>query len=499
MDVEYTDETVHISRVLNTLLHEFSSITDYRTLRASIPERLIVQLRCGFAFLYIQHDEHLELVASSCERYTDNTPAHHPDHDLAIETLSIHSGTPEAYAWRERRQISTPAGHPINLATPLIYRQRSIGVLVVQRGQNESGYPDTWSSDEQALLDAIASVLALLLENSRLLERDRERIYELSLLNSISNQMNHSLYDIARLRSIVLQRVREIAHVDICALVETTRDAELPNWLAPELWAQLVQQAHERHMFMPFLLETTDEQSPAQSIPASDIAAFRALLPAQASTFFAMPLYGVRTTNHSYERTGPINQDSPATKLLGMIVAAYYRPWKMRREELTLLQILSNQVSAAWENMLLMEEVIAARNESHRLLLQVLDDQRTNALILESVPSGLFTTDQDGRITTFNRSAATTLGYHPYEVLGLSVYKVLPSRSQLESNSPERGSVTISTLPYRRYILTEPDDETTGTDTWHGTIITEDRYNRKLVLDVDMTIFTTIAGSASGP
>ena len=121
--------------------------------------------------------------------------------------------------------------------------------------------PEVWSREELLLMDAVASVVALLLENSRLLERDRERIYELSLLNSISSQMNHSLYDIARLRSIVLQRVREIANVDVCALLETTGEANIPDWLSRELWSLLIQQAHEQYMLAPFVLARTDEQS----------------------------------------------------------------------------------------------------------------------------------------------------------------------------------------------------------------------------------------------
>jgi signal transduction histidine kinase len=159
----------------------------------------------------------------------------------------------------------------------------------------------------------------------------------------------------------------------------------------------------------------------------------------------------------------------------------------MRQEELTLLQILASQVSTAWENMLLMEEVVEARNEAHRLLLQVLDDQHTKELILESIPSGLITTDRDGHITTFNRVAASTLGYHPYEVLGLSLHKILPPRHTSTLSALENTSLHSVTIPYERYQLSETGGTDQGSsDVWHGTIITEDRYHRELVLDVDM-------------
>jgi signal transduction histidine kinase/GAF domain-containing protein len=496
MDVEETDELGCTPRVLTALLHEFSSVTDYRTLRDSIPQRLAIQLQCRYVLLYFQHEELLQLVASSFGEHGENVDW--PPSLLSVahmHPLNIHSGVPEACAWRERRQIVLPADEPAFVAVPLIYRQRSIGVLVVVRGQREIDCPATWSKDELALLDAVASVVALLLENSRLLERDRERIYELSLLNSISSQMNHSLYDVARLRSIVLQRTREIAHVDVCALLEITREADVPDWLPPELWALLVQQAHGQHMLTPFVIERDKEQSVLHGQHEPETNDYLTFLPEDIKTFFAMPLYSVRTANQ--HRETPVHterqtsQKKSVSKVLGIIVAGYYRPWKMRREELTLLQILSSQISAAWENMLLMEEVVEARNEARRLLLQVLDDQRTKELILESIPSGLITTDRDGHVTTFNRAAATVLGYHPYEVLGLSLHKILPSRHTSALSSSESPLLNISVLPYDSYVLSSAEGNEQGhaehMGVWHGTIITEDRYHRELVLDVDMT------------
>ena len=58
-----------------------------------------------------------------------------------MNPLSIHSSAPEACAWRERRQVIVPADNPTFVAVPLIYRQRSIGVLVVVRGQRDVDVP----------------------------------------------------------------------------------------------------------------------------------------------------------------------------------------------------------------------------------------------------------------------------------------------------------------------------------------------------------------------
>ena len=112
-------------------------------------------------------------------------------------------------------------------------------------------------------------------------------------------------------------------------------------------------------------------------------------------------------------------------RVLGIIVGAYHRPWKLRREEIVVLQVLASQASATLENMQLIAEVMEARNEARKLLRQVLEDQRLKELILESIPSGLITVNVDGQITTFNGAAQTVLGYLPSEVLGQPLQKIL--------------------------------------------------------------------------
>src|SRR5215469_14056500 len=138
MEVEQSGELIHISRMLTALLHEFSSITVYRTLRDSIPQRLAIQLKCRCVLLYFQHEETLQLVASYFDEHEAN-----PDSSSSLVSfahmnpLSIHSGAPEACAWREHRLVAIPDDAPTFVAAPLIYRQRSIGVLVVVRRQGD--------------------------------------------------------------------------------------------------------------------------------------------------------------------------------------------------------------------------------------------------------------------------------------------------------------------------------------------------------------------------
>src|SRR5207302_2255277 len=96
-----------------------------------------------------------------------------------INPIDLHSNVPEACAWRERTIIAIPSASPTLIAAPLIYRQRGIGVLVAIRNNDGERRNSSacWTADEIMVLEAVAGVVALLVENTRLVERDRERIH----------------------------------------------------------------------------------------------------------------------------------------------------------------------------------------------------------------------------------------------------------------------------------------------------------------------------------
>lgn len=165
-----------------TLLEECSAITDYRTLRDSLPRRLAALLRCRCVLLYQKVGETLQFAAGT---YDDK-----PGWSAAllsvvhINPIALNSDVPEAQAWRTRATLGTPAAFPVHIASPLMYRQRCTGVLVALRSDTSSSsverYETNWTQDELQVVAAVAGVVALLLENTRLLERDRERVNALS-------------------------------------------------------------------------------------------------------------------------------------------------------------------------------------------------------------------------------------------------------------------------------------------------------------------------------
>ena len=386
MEVEafYEQLGAGTSALVTALLNEFSAVTDYRTLRDTLPRRLTVLLQCRCVILYLHMDETLQFASGSF----DDTPgwstslltvAH-------INPIELHSDLPEAVAWNTHHAVfSSPGGSvPLLVAVPLIYRQRAIGVLVVYRNRHTAGLGH-WSENDAPTLEALAGIVALLLENTRLLERDRERIHELSLLNSIVGQLNCSMYEFERVQRIVIQHAKEITHSDLCELLQPTMMPQTSSWVSPALHALLFSRFHEQQeqQSSPLLIERVGDRTSGE---------YLSQLPANVKTFFAVPLFfsGTFFNKYAYSRVGGIElagknnrNGNGTTKMLGMIVGAYYQARKMRREELVLLQVLASQTSIVLENMHLMNEVMEARNHARNLLQQVLEDQRLKELIEE--------------------------------------------------------------------------------------------------------------------
>src|SRR2546421_417224 len=491
--------------VLTALLNEFSAVTDYRTLRDSLPRRLAHLLNCRCVLLYQRLGETLQFAAGTF----DDVPgwsisllsvAH-------INPIDLNSDLPEACAWPARHAGTSPAesSTPGLVAVPLIYRQRATGVLVALRSSVEVQFsaPRTstgaayWSGDDLPVLEAVAGVVALLLENTRLLERDRERIHELSLLNSIASQLNCSMYEPDRVHNIILQRTREITSPDHCVLIWPDSLTQA-SWITPALRDLLLMRFSKQREPHPLIIER-----PGDSLTIE----YLNHLPANIKTFFAVPLLVSEGTLHRHgygvgKLGGPLKGypqevllqrtagdkrlhgthevvDVHGPKVLGVIVGAFHRAWKLRREELVLLQGLASQASAVLENMHLVTEVVEARNEARKLLRQVLDDQRLKELILESVPSGLITVDLSGCITTFNRAAQAILGYHPYEVLRQPLQKILNLSVLAGRVCSQEGQVA----PLTSYSQVNVADDIS---TVSETLVTLDRHAQEVVLDVHL-------------
>ena len=467
--VEMSHEQLRMPQLVSTLLTECSAITDYHILRDSLPKRLAHVLKCRAVLLYQKVEETLQFVAGT---YDDK-----PGWSAAllsvvhINSISLESEIAESRAFMTQHPVCVPKTSPTFIAVPLIYRQRAIGVMVAIRGDEKSGTIPYWNDDDVHVVAGLADIVALLLENTRLLERDKERIHELSLLNTISSQLNHALYDTERLHTVILRRVRETTSVDLCDLVEQT--AKLPSWISPALRDRLFTHFHEQPSSLPLLIDC--------SRAADHLQGYVAQLPSDIKTFIAVPLLRPLDSQKNMGVRGGRGCSASEQRVLGIVVGAYYRTSRLRREEITLLQVISSQAGAALENMRLVADVTEARNEARKLLRRVLQDQRFKELVFESIPSGLITLDMRGRITGFNRAASTTLGYSAKEVMGQSLYTLLTTTCE-EAKTREQGRRTYSTASSLRPTSLRTPLNTTQ----RGTLVTQNRRGEEVVLEMDV-------------
>src|SRR5689334_14933669 len=167
MEEECQGQHIDAPGVLSTILSEFSAVTDYRTLRDSFPQRLAILLKCRCVLLYQHLDETLQFMAGS---FADQpgwsgellAVAH-------INPINLTCSVPEACAWRERRVVYSPSIRPTQVAVPLIYRQRVVGVLTAFHAQPDQEEQSSvyWCTEESTSLEAIVGAVALLLENTR--------------------------------------------------------------------------------------------------------------------------------------------------------------------------------------------------------------------------------------------------------------------------------------------------------------------------------------------
>ncbi len=497
LEVEQSDTCISIAHSVSTLLHECSAITDYRTLRDSLPKRLAHLLKCRCVLFYQKVGETLQFASGSYDEQPGWSSALLSV--VHINPVSLSSDVPEAEAWRTQAAVAFPSLKPSRVAVPLVYRQRCTGVLVAIRGgtdiftnEREKGYfASLWTPDDVQSVTAIADVAALLLGNTRLLERDRERAHTLSLLTTMNSQMTYTLYEVERLRTIMLQRMREVARVDVCEMIAFSSPDEHVSWVSPELCAALLSYFNESQASSsPLVIERPgdDKNEPVMKVLQC--------VPTTIKTFFAFPLLGSPPSTRQGRATRKTSggKHVPETRVLGVVVGGYQQAWKLRSEESMLLQVVVGQASAILENMQLVAEVVEARNEARKLLRRVLEDQRLKALILESIPSGLITIDMQGRITTFNSAAQTILGYQAQEVKGKSLEALL----NVPPSSIQEGShyfLNVASSPLHKDAL--QDVLSKGVEQ-SGTLLASDHSGQELVLAMELQPLCNDAGKQVG-
>ncbi len=119
-----------------------------------------------------------------------------------------------------------PAQHDTQseLAVPLIAGERFVGVMNV-----ESARLNAFTPDDEQLLTALASQLAVVIVNARLYEETQQRLAEVSTLYSFAEKLSSSL-DLPELLDLIVETLRRVLNcrgVSISLLIPDTQTLEI--------------------------------------------------------------------------------------------------------------------------------------------------------------------------------------------------------------------------------------------------------------------------------
>ncbi|MBC7227349.1 MAG: GAF domain-containing protein [Thermoflexales bacterium] len=220
---------------------------------------------------------------------------------------------------------------------PLQVRERTVGVLSVQ-----SYIPYAFDGEDRRLLEGLATQAAIAIENTRLLQESRQRAAQLTIAAEVA-RASASILDVQRLLSETAELVREqfnLYYVGIFLLDEKGRWAVLRAGTG-EAGRKMLEMGHKLEVGGPSMVGwCTAYGKPriALDVGKEAIRFDNPLLPHTRSEM-ALPLM-------SRER------------VIGAMTVQSDRPAAFTPEDVTVLQIVANQLATAIENANLYQETL---------------------------------------------------------------------------------------------------------------------------------------------
>ncbi|HZY42151.1 MAG TPA: GAF domain-containing protein, partial [Anaerolineae bacterium] len=125
---------------------------------------------------------------------------------------------------QDARYLAGQPGTQSELAVPLITGERFVGVMNV-----ESSHARAFTADDEQLLTALASQLAMIIVNARLYDETQQRLAEVSTLYSFAEKLSSSL-DLPELLDLIVTTLRRVLNcrgVSISLLMPDTQALEI--------------------------------------------------------------------------------------------------------------------------------------------------------------------------------------------------------------------------------------------------------------------------------
>jgi len=297
------------------------------------------------------------------------------------------------------------------LAVPMVSQGEVMGVIVLESPQTAAfGKEDLW------FLLGLAGHAAIALENARLYQNVERQLAQLSTLADLSKAISSTLD---------LQEVLKTA-VESAAQVMEARSATIRLLEGDHLDVGVAvgyRDPAAREHPIPIDRRLKQVIEGCQPLILPDLEADPELPPARRER---MRREGMR----AYLGVPMMAQK----QAIGILSVYRAEPHQWSSEEVELASTIANQVAIAVENARLYQAVAEAKRQLEN--------------IMDSIADGLYTTDKERRITSFNAAAEALTGWRAAEVLGRfcgDVLRVEDEKGRSLCGSDERCSI-YSTL-----------------------------------------------------
>jgi PAS domain S-box-containing protein len=378
-------------RALASLIDHLAKAASLNALIEMIPHHVSNYLKCHRVVLYETSDETLHVVSS-----TSAATTHGYTSTLlrvtSVEPIPLAENTPETRALRTHQVVVEPGSDelPMRIIAPLLGLGKPIGALVLIPPEGDAMWGSGGLPISQGALTAlqdVARIVAIILEDMRLLHENRQRGNELSLLTRLTTSFNSVELDLDMAIFIVEAQVRRISQADLCAVALRHSQRAMPGrWLRPEI---------VKEVRGPLLFD--------------DVASWQAAqyLPPDVRSFYAFPL---------------LAEDH----IVGTLALAFRAPHVLEESEHALLSILANTASTVLQKVQLHAEAERARQHASEMLERARNEERLKDAILQNIQSGIIAVDLNGRVTLMNQDAARTLHMDHEAAQGRLIEEVLP-------------------------------------------------------------------------
>ena len=314
-----------------------------------------------------------------------------PDHALGAAEEWLHRAMESGEILREEgRPLRRDAASPARICLPIRRAAQTVGGIYLEAGRA------SFSSSDASFLAHLVELAAKAIENARLYAESVARTRDVERLLGVSRIVSSTL-DLDEVLRILAATMVDSLQAAYCHISLLDENGEM---LAIKASAT----ASDRPIGPAGVHEFSLDRAPRFS---EVVRTGRPLLVRQDLPETAFDPDELRLAADESIRSALLVPLSVKERTLGVVAVGEHRRWDrspITPEKVSLCQAMASQAAIAVENA--------------RLFQAVAEDRQRSRHILEGIADGVYTTDRERKIVTFNRAAERITGWKREEAIG---------------------------------------------------------------------------------